>query len=135
MSSWNKDGGTYKGQWSLITHTQYSECNTGFFSGGRKISWPYPLCKVTPPFSWCSVFFLDTLHRYYNRYYNPTTESIYTSAITGDCRMFATKLGISFTFHIWKVGVGLSKQSFSCCNHTNIQVKGPFLQSPVAYIK
>ncbi len=33
--------------------------------------------------------------------------------------MFATKLGISFTFHIWKVQVvGLSKQSFSCCKHT-----------------
>ncbi len=25
--------------------------------------------------------------------------------------------------------VGLSKQSFSCCNHTNIQVEGPFLQT------
>ncbi len=31
------------------------------------------------------------------------------SAFTGDCRMFATKLGISFTFHIWKVGCRIIK--------------------------
>ncbi len=55
--------------------------------------------------------------------------------------MFATELGISFTFHNYMEGratnitlygryvVGLSKQSFSCCNHTNIQVEGPFLQT------
>ncbi len=33
------------------------------------------------------------------------SDDVTTWAGTGDCIMFATKLGISFTFHIWKVGL------------------------------